>query len=102
MRDVIQFDKFFDIEKWEELEEALKEEKIADKARIPYRLAILPQYPQHVVLAYVPRERVIREFIKVRPRGYYFHDETKPNFVSLINWFKEHYASKEYQRFLKR
>ena len=97
-----QYSKWFDIDNWEELEEALKEEKAADKGRIPYRLAILQQYPQHVVLAYVPRERVVREFIKVRPRGYYFHEETKPNFVQLINWFKEHCATKEYQRFLKR
>jgi hypothetical protein len=31
-------------------------------------------YPQHIVLAYVPRDKVVKEFIKVRPKGFYFHD----------------------------
>ena len=39
-----------------------------------YVLAILPAYPQHIVLGYVPKERVLKEFIKVRPKGFYFHD----------------------------
>ncbi len=45
VRDVTTYSKWSDLDRWEDLEESLKEEKTADKARIPYRLAILPQYP---------------------------------------------------------
>jgi len=45
VRDVTTFSKWSDFERWEDLEESLREEKTADKGRIPYRLAILPQYP---------------------------------------------------------
>jgi hypothetical protein len=34
--------KWFDADRWEDLEEQLKEEKNSDKGRIPYRFAILP------------------------------------------------------------
>jgi len=44
VRDVTQSPKWCDLDKWEDLEETLKEEKASDKGRIPYRFAILPQY----------------------------------------------------------
>lgn len=34
--------KWCDAERWEDLEETLKQEKASDKGRIPYRFAILP------------------------------------------------------------
>ena len=74
VREVTSHTKFLDAESFEELEERVKEEKKEQPSRIPYRFSILPMYPQHVVLAYVPREKVVKEFIKVRPKGFYFHD----------------------------
>jgi hypothetical protein len=100
--DVTSHPKWSDLEKWEDFEESLKNEKAADKTRIPYRFAIFPQYPQHVVIGYVPREKVVKEFIKIRPKGYYFHEQNLTPFMSLVNWFKEHWSSKDYQRQLKR
>ena len=102
VRDVTSHPKWSDLEKWEDFEESLKNEKAADKTRIPYRFAIFPQYPQHVVIGYVPREKVVKEFIKIRPKGYYFHEQNLTPFMSLVNWFKEHWSSKDYQRQLKR
>jgi len=102
VRDVIGHAKWSDLDKWEEFEESLKSEKASDKTRIPYRFAILPQYPQHVVLAYVPREKVVKEFIKVRPKGYFFHEQNLTPFLNLVNWFKETWSSKDYQRQLRR
>lgn len=55
-----------------------------------------------MVLAYVPREKVIREFIKVRPKGFYFHDQSHAPFQTLINWFKDNWSSRDYQRYAKR
>jgi hypothetical protein len=59
-------------------------------------------YPQHIVLAYVPRDKVVKEFIKVRPKGFYFHDQSHAPFQTLINWFKDNWSSREYQRHAKR
>lgn len=75
VREVIGHTKFSDADAFEDMEERLKEEKKEAPQRIPYRFAILPQYPQHIVLGYVPKERVLKEFIKVRPKGFYFHDQ---------------------------
>jgi len=44
VREVTTSLKWLDVERWEDLEEALKEEKNNDKGRIPYRFAILSQY----------------------------------------------------------
>lgn len=102
VREVKQSVKWCDADCWEDLEQRLKEEKNTDKGRIPYRFAILPQYQQHIVLAYVPKNEVVKEFIKVRPRGYYFHEQNLAPFMQLVNWFKENFATKDYQKFLRR
>jgi len=86
VREVIGHTKFSDADAFEDMEERLKEEKKEAPQRIPYRFAILPQYPQHVVLGYVPKEKVLKEFIKVRPKGFYFHDQNLVPFQMLINW----------------
>jgi transcription elongation factor SPT6 len=49
----------------EDLETHLKQEKLADPQRIPYKLTILPAYPQHIVLGYIPKTSLVKEFIKV-------------------------------------
>ena len=80
VREVVSHTKFSDADAFEDLEERLKEEKKEAPARIPYRFAILPSYPQHIVLAYVPKEKVLKEFIKVRPKGFYFHEQNQAPF----------------------
>ena len=74
VREVVGHQKFSDAKSFEDLEARLKEEKKEEPARIPYRFAILPVYPQHVVICYVPKEKVLKEFIKVRPKGFWFHE----------------------------
>lgn len=89
VREVTASPKWCDDDTWEKLEETLKEEKNSDRGRIPYKFAVLSQYQQHIVLAYVPREKVIKEFIKIRPKGFYFHDQNFTPFMALVNWFKD-------------
>jgi hypothetical protein len=50
-------------------------EKEMDAARIPYRFTISEKYPQYVIMGYIPKKDniVVREFIKIKPRGYFFH-----------------------------
>jgi len=102
VREVIGHTKFSDADDFDDMEERLKEEKKEAPQRIPYRFAILPQYPQHIVLGYVPKEKVNKEFIKVRPKGFYFHDQNLVPFQMLINWFKDNWKTHEYQRHFKR
>lgn len=88
--------KWVDTDRFEVVEETLKAEKNADRSRIPYRFVILSQYQQHVVLAYLPKEKVVKEFIKVRPKGFYFHEQNLSPFMNLVNWFKENWQTKDY------
>lgn len=44
----------------------------------------------------MPKEKVLKEFIKVRPKGFYFHDKNFPLFQLLLNWFKENYSTRDY------
>jgi len=75
VREVANHQKFTDAETWDELSNVVMIEKKEDPQKIPYRFSILPAYPQHVVLAYVPKEKVIKEFIRVKPRGFFFHEQ---------------------------
>lgn len=38
----------------------------------------------------------------MKPYGYHFHGKRHNNFQVLINWFKEHFKSKDYQRELRK
>jgi hypothetical protein len=49
----------------EELDALLKEEKGQDANRIPYKFTVLPDYPQYLVLGYIPKMILVKEFIKV-------------------------------------
>lgn len=62
----------------------------------------MPEYPQHVVLMYQPKDKVVKEYIRVKPRGFYFHDKLHQTFIATINWFKENQRTRDYQRHLKR
>jgi hypothetical protein len=65
VKDVINHIKFKNCDTQEELENSLKEEKKSDPNRIPYKLTILPDYPQHIVIGYIPKLNLIKEYIKV-------------------------------------
>jgi len=65
VREVCSHPKFIICDSSEELERILREEKTIEQNRIPYRLTILPNYPQHIVLGYIPKINMIKEFIKV-------------------------------------
>lgn len=67
--------KFSECESIQKLEDILMSEKQAESSRIPYRFTILPEYPQYLVLGYIPRNMLKKEYIKVKPRGYVFHDQ---------------------------
>lgn len=57
--------KFLHCNNVEELDKNLRDEKAADAARIPYKITILSEYPQHLVLGYLPKNQLIKEYIRV-------------------------------------
>ena len=73
LREVTQHQKFFQCKKGEEVQAELEKEKAEASSRIPYKFVILDDYPQYVILYYIPSRTLVREFIKVKPRGYHFH-----------------------------
>ena len=63
----------------------LKQEKKQKSSMIPYYFTILDQYPQFLVLYYLPKERIITEYIKVKPRGLFFHEAYHTSLNYLIS-----------------
>jgi hypothetical protein len=51
--------------KLEEFDELLKAEKNGEPGRIPYRFTVFEEYPQHIVLGYIPKMSLVKEYIKV-------------------------------------
>ena len=58
--------KFVQVETSEQLDAQLKQQKAAEPSRIPYKVTILSVYPQHIVLGYIPKASLVKEYIKVR------------------------------------
>ena len=88
LREVTQHPKFQACKNIEELQKNLENEKNEDNSRIPYRFTVLDKYPQYVILAYIPKKDLVKEYIKVKPRGYFFHHQYRYPFQNMINWFK--------------
>jgi len=65
LREAMANPKFMHCTSAEELDQALKEEKSKDPNRIPYKFTVLPDYPQHLVLGYIPKLSLVKEYIKV-------------------------------------
>jgi transcription elongation factor SPT6 len=84
------------------IENSLRSEKRTQPNAIPYYFTILPQHPQYFVLNYLPKDRIVREYIKVKPKGLFFHESYHPSINFLISWFKRHYNDKNYQSQLAR
>lgn len=67
--------KFHKCGKLDEIDDILKKEKGEDATKIPYRFSIFDDYPQYLVLAYIPKKDTVKEYIKVKPRGFFFHQQ---------------------------
>jgi transcription elongation factor SPT6 len=80
----------------------LKQEKRANPSRIPYYFTINEQYPQFLLLHYIPKEKTVTEYIKVKPRGLFFHEAYHTSLNYLIGWFKRHQMEKVYQTQLQK
>ncbi|MBK8157227.1 MAG: hypothetical protein IPK55_15310 [Streptococcus sp.] len=86
----------------QDLEEFLKCEIERNPSIIPYRFSFLKEYPGYSVLGYMtPTKKFIKEFVKIKPKGFLFHEKYLPNTNSLISYFKDNYSTIEYRKYVK-
>lgn len=102
LREALVHAKFLNCEKIDQLETFLKKEKAEEQQKIPYRLTLHDGYPQYLILGYIPKDALVKEFIKVKPRGFFFHHQYFTTIPELLNWFKAQFRSPEYQRYLRK
>jgi hypothetical protein len=102
LRELINHPKFLKCNTLDDLKQQLEVEKKENNQRIPYRFTILEKYPQYAVLGYIPKDKMVREFIKIKPRGYFFHNLFHFPLNNLVNWFKQEFRNQSYQRFLRK
>jgi hypothetical protein len=43
---------------------------------------------------------LVAEFIKIKPRGFYFHEQFFPNIEEIITWMKQNFYTEGYQRYV--
>lgn len=85
------------------IEAELIRDKQEDSKRIPYYFGCFESSPHYIVLCYLlTRNEIIKEYIKIKPGGLFFHNLYFTTLSSLILWFKENFKSPEYQRYLKK
>ena len=85
------------------IEAELIRDKQEDNKRIPYYFGCFESSPHYIVLCYLlSRNEIIKEYIKIKPGGLYFHNLYFTTLASLIQWFKENFKTNDYQRYLKK
>jgi hypothetical protein len=87
-----------------DFEGMLISEKKSKPETIPYKFTILADYPQHAVIGYIPgndANKVKCEFIKIKHKGFFFHDKVHTNLTHLVIFFKKNYQSKSYRRYVE-
>ena len=94
--------KKFSNEKMEVLEKRLREEKEQAPAIVPYGFCVTDKAPQYLVLMYVPKDKVEKEYIKVKPDGLAFHGQVFSTLKEMTTWFKTNFRTSEYKTYMKK
>ncbi|CAD8053042.1 unnamed protein product [Paramecium sonneborni] len=102
MEAVVNNKKFYNI-KMDQLEKKLREDKERDEEIIPYGFCVTDKAPQYIVLMYMKQKnKVEKEYIKVKPEGLNFHSVMQNNLKDLTLWFKKNFRTQEYKDYVKR
>lgn len=73
----------------DQIEERVKADMSRDASHIHYFFGCSEEYPQFFILVYIYKDkRPIKELIKVRSQGLFFHEQQFQNVRDLIVWFK--------------
>ena len=85
-----------------DFENNLKEEKKKNINIINYNYTILKDYPGYIVLGYVPKVNPIFEYIKIKPKGLYFHETLFGSLDEITTYFKKEYSSEKYRELVRK
>ena len=85
-----------------DFENMLKDEKKKQPSIINYNFTILKDFPGYIVLGYVPKVNPIYEYIKVKPKGLYFHEKTFSSLDEITNYFKKEYSTDKYREMVRK
>ena len=102
VKDALQHRKFIECDNKFDVEKKLKNEKAKDNSIIHYYLTILREFPQYILLTYIPKHDVVMEYIKVCPEGFVFHGEVYKDVDEVIQFFKKNYGSAQYEDFVRK
>lgn len=75
----------------DKMEELLKEEKKKNANKIHYFVSASKNYPGKFLLSYLPRGKIMHEYVTVTPEGFRFRQQIFESLNSLLKWFKEHF-----------
>lgn len=75
----------------DKMEELLKEEKKKNPNKIHYFVSASKNYPGKFLLSYLPRGKIMHEYVTVTPEGFRFRQQIFESLNSLLKWFKEHF-----------
>ena len=102
VKEVMQYRKFTECEGKSELDKRLKTDKSRDPSIIHYYLTILKDYPQYIILGYIPKTEMTCEYIKVKPSGFGFHNQVFKDIEEVINFFKKNYGTESYLEYVRK
>ena len=94
--------KFIQCDTKSDFENKLKEDKKKEPSIINYNYTILKDYPGYIVLGYVPKVNPIYEYIKIKPKGLYFHETSFSSIEEITNYFKKEYSSEKYREMVRK
>ena len=102
IRESIKNRKFVHCDTKTDFENKLKADKKKQTSIINYNYTILKDYPGYIVLGYVPKVNPIYEYIKIKPKGLYFHEKLFPSLDDITNYFKKEYSTDAYREKVRR
>ena len=102
VKEVIQYRKFVECDGKSDLEKRLKADKSRDPSIIHYYLTILKDYPQYIILGYIPKTEMTCEYIRVKPSGFGFHSEVFKDIEDVITFFKKNYGTESYLDYVRK
>ena len=76
---------------FERVEQMLQEEKRAHPTTIPYRISPSKKHAAYFLLSYLPRQRLLKEYLQVTPSGFIYRKRTFSAVEQLLRWFKLHF-----------
>ncbi len=93
VREVEGHRKFLDEKGADVLERTLKAEKGGAPQTIPYRLSPNPKVADHYHLSYLPKQKVIKEYVKVTPAGFVYRTKLFSSVEDALKYFKANYKN---------